>query len=46
MQLPKMANVKQRFASTSLDDVAAEVRRQLDETGLADSIALGARIAV
>ena len=46
MQLPKMAIVKQRFASTSLNDVAAEVRRQLAEAGLAESIALGARIAV
>ena len=46
MQLPKMANVKQRFASTTIDDVAAEVRRQLAEAGLPESIALGARIAV
>ena len=46
MQLPKMATVKQRFASTALDDVAGEVRRQLAAAHLAESIRPGARIAV
>ena len=46
MQLPKMATVKQRFASTALDDVAGEVRRQLAAAGLVESIRPGARIAV
>ena len=46
MQLPKMATVKQRFASTALDDVAGQVRLQLAAAHLAESIRPGARIAV
>ncbi len=46
MQLPKMAPVKQHFASTALDDVAAAVRQQLTTAELASAITPGARIAV
>ena len=46
MQLPKMAPVKQHFASTALDDVAAAVRQQLTTAELATAITPGARIAV
>ena len=46
MQLPKMAPVKQHFASTALADVAGAVRTELSAAGLATGIAPGARIAV
>jgi hypothetical protein len=46
MQLPRMATVRQRFAATALDDVAASVRQTLAEADLAGSIQPGQRIAV
>jgi len=46
MQLPRMTKVKQRFAATALDDVAAGVRQTLAEAGLQEAIQPGQRIAV
>lgn len=46
MQFPRMTKVKQRFAATALDDVAASVRQTLAEAGLQAAIQSGQRIAV
>ncbi|MFT5086854.1 MAG: hypothetical protein ACI906_001387 [Candidatus Latescibacterota bacterium] len=46
MQLPRMTKMKQRFAATALDDVAASVRQTLAEAGLQEAIQHGQRIAI
>ena len=46
MQLPRMAKMRQRFATTALEDVGQSVRQTLAEAHLASAIKPGQRIAV
>jgi hypothetical protein len=46
MQLPRMVRVRQRFADEHIDDVAAVIRSQMAEVGLAARLRPGARVAI
>ena len=46
MQLPRMAKMRQRFATTALEDVGQSVRQTLAEAHFANTIKPGQRIAV
>ncbi|MHB1004061.1 MAG: nickel pincer cofactor-dependent isomerase, group 22 [Chloroflexota bacterium] len=46
MSLPRMAPVQQKFDVSTIEDVPAEVRRQLAQFGLAQRVKPGMRIAI
>src|SRR5205085_8772286 len=46
MFLPRLCLVRQKFPDRRIPDVAAEVRRQLGESGFAARLRPGARVAI